>query len=116
MVEEWRELPRFRDYEVSNFGRVRTRARKKMDSRGGVRSYKSRIVKAFKCQAGFMMVNVFDLGKRRSIRVHRFVAQLYLPKPKLHQREVAHIDGNKCNNRRDNLLWVTKVFGDHYLL
>ena len=116
MVEEWREVPRFRDYEISNFGRVRTRSRKKLDSRGGVRTYKSRIDKPFKCQAGFTMVNVFKLGKRRSIRVHRFVAEIFLSAPKSHQREVAHIDGDKCNNRVENLLWVTKVFGDHYLI
>lgn len=39
-------------------------------------------------------------------RVHRAVAELFVPNPN-NYNEVDHIDGNKFNNRADNLRWVT---------
>ena len=57
-----------------------------------------------------------DLGSARSVAIHRLVAQHFVPKPKdlvdkgLNEEslEVNHIDGNKLNNRWDNLEWTTR--------
>lgn len=45
-------------------------------------------------------------GKRKSVRVHRIVAETFIENP-LGLPVVNHIDGNKYNNRVDNLEWVS---------
>lgn len=44
---------------------------------------------------------------RRSVAVHRLVAQHFIPNPHGH-REVNHLDGDKKNNHIDNLEWCSR--------
>lgn len=55
-----------------------------------------------------------DTNKYRSVntaqgrvRVHRLVAEAFLPKPD-DRHDVAHYDGDKSNNKASNLYWATK--------
>lgn len=45
--------------------------------------------------------------------VHRMVCQAFHPKPEMARIEVAHWDGNKQNNHRDNLRWATHIENNH---
>lgn len=54
----------------------------------------------------YLRVSLTLNGKRIGYRVHRLVAQLYIPNP-MNKPEVDHIDGNTFNNHVDNLRWVT---------
>ena len=53
---------------------------------------------------GYLQVNLS--GIRIPKLVHRLVAETFIPNP-LGLRDVDHIDGNKTNNRVENLRWVT---------
>ena len=54
--------------------------------------------------SGYLQVN---LGRiRNTALVHRLVAKAFISNP-LGLRDVDHIDGNKTNNRVENLRWVT---------
>ena len=57
---------------------------------------------------GYATITVGKKGNRRSMSVHRLVAELFLPKPQSDEAlEIDHIDGNRMNPALSNLEWVT---------
>ena len=83
-------------YEVSNFGRVRTNGK-----RPG-------LLTLTKQPSGYRYAMIeLSNGKKRNCRVHRLVAQHFLPNPD-NMKEVNHKDGNKDNNHVSNLEWCTR--------
>jgi len=87
--EEWMPIIDSDNAYISNFGNVSRDGKKvipKEDSEG------------------YLRVNVG--GKLKRDRVHRLVAKAFIDNPK-YKPFVNHIDGNKKNNRVDNLEWVT---------
>jgi hypothetical protein len=65
---------------------------------------------------GYLEVGLFGMGTRRWFRIHRLVADAFIPKPlptydvddKEIPLEVNHINGNKKDNRVENLEWMTR--------
>ena len=55
---------------------------------------------------GYHRVNLMIDGLLATFRLHRVVAEVYLPNP-LNLPQVDHIDGNKNNNAVSNLRWCT---------
>lgn len=93
--EEWFELKGYSKYLISNFSRVK---RKRDNALIGT-AYTSDFYHSIK------LVN--DEGKRKTIKLHRLVAETFIPNPE-NKPEVNHIDGNKDNNLKENLEWVTR--------
>ena len=52
--------------------------------------------------SGYRVIN-YD---RKTWRVHRMIAETFVPNPE-NKSEVNHINGNKADNRADNLEWCT---------
>ncbi len=102
MDEEWREVMDW-PYEVSSFGRVRR-------SRKGIHTHIGNVLKPSVSRKGlgYERVTLSKRGKRESMFVHILVADAFLG-PKPWQMERHHIDGNKTNNRVDNLKYVTHL-------
>lgn len=56
---------------------------------------------------GYQSVILYDNNRYKRLYIHRLVALAYLDNP-LNKEEVNHINGNKSDNRIENLEWVTK--------
>ena len=91
MQEIWKSF-KLTDYDVSNLGNVFNRKTK-------------RSLKPF-LNDRYLVVDLFDDTVRQRIAVHRMVAIAFIENPE-NKEFVNHIDGNKINNRVDNLEWVT---------
>ena len=64
--------------------------------------------------SGYYRVKLFDdTGKRRGAYIHRLVALGYVANP-LSLEQVHHINHDKLDNHRDNLIWVTSSQNNLY--
>lgn len=106
---KWKEIKQNKNYLVSNSGVVMNRKTKRL--------LRQRI-----SNSGYLQVNLC-YGPNRNYTVHRLVAIAFKKNPK-NLPEVNHKDGNKQNNKSNNLQWSTRVqncrhawdsglFGDH---
>lgn len=106
MIEEWREIKDFEGlYQVSNFGRVRSLGNK---THSGIH-----FMKNYTNSLGYVVVTLSKNGKSKPYRLHRLVAEAFLPNPE-NLYQVNHIDENKENNRVDNLEWCTQEYNNNY--
>ncbi len=55
---------------------------------------------------GYLRVHLYNENGRKHFKVHRLVANAFIPNP-FNLPQVNHIDGNKENNSITNLEWVT---------
>ena len=69
--------------------------------------YKNNFLNPYDNGDGYLKVDLYKDGKKHSYRLHRLVADAYLPNPN-RLPEVHHIDANKANNSVNNLQWITK--------
>lgn len=56
----------------------------------------------------YQIINLSKLdGSKRTFRVHRLVMMAFNPVKDMNELEVNHMDGNKKNNKLENLEWCT---------
>lgn len=111
MKEIWKDIEGFEGYyQVSNLGRVKSLDREIVFNNGKSEKAKTmirgRILSITKQTQGYSQVGLCKNGTQKSYRLNRLVAKAFIPNP-FGKPEVNHIDGNKDNNRADNLEWVT---------
>lgn len=96
VIEEWRPCPGWSRYEVSSWGRIRNRL-------------KGRILAKFvNCRTGRLFVSIYsDARKLKSQRSAPLIAAAFVgPRPP--GKQIDHINGNKWDERAENLQFVTQ--------
>ena len=107
MDEIWKPIEGYEDlYQVSSYGRVKSNDRTEICKNGLVRFREGKILKPHQNYNGYLWVSLCKNDKRKKNKIHRLVAQAFIPNIN-NKPQVNHIDGNKHNNNLKNLEWVT---------
>ena len=97
--EQWKDIEGYEGlYQISNLGRVKRLI--------GINIYKEHYLKPVKDRYGYLYVCLSKNNKHKVKTLHRLVAIYFIPNPD-NKPCVNHIDGNKKNNKVENLEWCT---------
>ena len=107
-MENWKDIEGYENlYQISDLGNVRSlNAIINCKGAKNINTHirRGRILKQRKTTTGYYYVNLSKNGKVKPSRVHRLVAQAFIPNDKDFNL-VNHKDGNKLNNNVNNLEW-----------
>lgn len=102
-MEKWCPVAGYEGcYAVSNYGRVKSITR--IDERGRRRAEK---IRSQHVSGKYFQVTLYLGDSYKTLLVSRMVALAFVDNP-YKKPHVNHIDGNKLNNKSDNLEWVTR--------
>lgn len=102
-TEQWREIPGFPGYEVSDMGRVRSW---KLGGPGTRLASSPSEVRPQQGRHGYVRVELCHEGQRSHHFVHRIVLTAFVGPSKL---SADHVNAVKDDNRLANLQWLTQA-------
>jgi hypothetical protein len=96
IIEEvWKPIEGFEYYSVSNLGNVFS-------------DYSFKLVKARKDKYGYKRVDLRKNSTSYTHRIHRLIASAFIANPE-NKPFVDHINGDRSDNRIENLRWATNL-------
>lgn len=107
-AEEWRPVVGYEGlYEVSSLGRVRSLDRVIMRSNGYPQPLKGVVLTPNLGKRGSYTVMLPTASGQRQVKVHRMVAEAFIPNPSGFP-VVRHLNDDPTDNRVENLAWGTQ--------
>ena len=115
MIKEiWKPIEGYNGlYQVSNMGRVKSLERNVVKGKGGLYKIEEKILKGSKDKDGYLCVNLSKDGKVKTHKIHRLVAQAFLPNPN-NLPQVNHRNENKTDNRVENLEYCDSKYNNNF--
>lgn len=116
MEEEWHDIVGYEGYyQVSSMGRVKSLERWIQDRFGMKAPYRipEKILKPVKAPNGYIAVHLAKDGKVYNGRVHRLVAEAFIPNPEC-LPAVNHKNEDKKDNCVENLEWCSVAYNNDY--
>lgn len=98
MNEIWKDIKDYPNYMISNWGNV-----KSLNYRN---TGEEKILKQIKNSKGYLQVGLYKNGKVKHYKVHRLVAEHFIPNPN-NLPQIDHINTDRTDNRVENLQWCT---------
>jgi hypothetical protein len=118
-MEKFKEIPSFPDYLVSNYGRVKTKARKVRYTHAVTKEEHFRLTNErflkmhYNNLTGYKFYQLYSDKKMYNRPIHSLVAEAFLP-DKMQGYVVNHKDGNKHNNIVENLEWCSNEYNHEH--
>lgn len=108
--EIWKPIKGYEGkYKISNYGEVVSLHRFK-NNHTKLQEVPMKKIKPYtNNKNGYVYVYLCNDGKYKNIRLHKLVAETFIDNPK-NYNQINHIDGNKQNNRADNLEWCDSSY------
>lgn len=101
--EIWKDIRQYKNYEVSNFGNIRHKKKKKIripQDNGN----------------GYKYIRVIKDGRHCNIYIHRIVLESFSPIKNMEQYESNHKNFNRSDNNLNNLEWKNRKENVQYSL
>lgn len=109
MEEIWKDIDGYEGkYQISNNGAV---CSLEYHNTKGIK--RKGFLKPAKDSKGYLRCALSKENKLRTFKIHRLVAQAFIPNP-LNLPQVNHIDGDKTNNCVSNLEWCDNSYNQRH--
>lgn len=98
-IEVWKPIKGYEGlYEISSIGNIRS-------------SKFNRVKTSSPDKDGYLVISLWKNNKQRRFRMHRLVAQAFIPNPNNYP-QINHINEIKDDNRIENLEWCTQKYNN----
>lgn len=102
--EVWRDVDGYDGmYQVSDLGRVRS-----------LKFGKVRVLRPGKGRGGYLIVDLSKENKKKTVKVHRLVAQAFIPNDDESKTIINHRNSIRDCNRVSNLEWCDSKYNNTY--
>lgn len=112
-IEIWKQINGYENYMVSNLGNIISITKVSIKRNSKIKGIVFKKIKTSTNIYGYLSVCLYKNGTSKSYKVHRLVAEAFIPNHK-NLPQVNHKDENKANNKVTNLEWCDSSYNNNY--
>jgi hypothetical protein len=106
-MEIWKDVIGYEGiYQVSNLGRIKRISKNHLCN---LRYQGEYYLKPLDNGKGYLRMKLSNNGSSKRVMLHRIIAEAFINNPE-NKKVINHINGNKKDNRIENLEWCTQSY------